>query len=289
MAKLQSNQRNRLPDSAFAYVDTAGRRRLPIHDAAHVKNALARFNQVRFESEAAREKARARLLRAAKKFGIVPVGFIKSQIEAERRKARADLDDQTRFKARALPAADLPRGFVTLLMTDVENSTALLRKLGDDYRDLLNDLRRLLREATERAGGREIDARADEFFAVFEHAPAAVRAAADMQRDVARQAWPEQLDVRVRIGLHSGRPTLTDVGYIGIAVHTAARVCSIARGGQILVSGDTAAAADGKADFGFRSLGRRRLRGLPAAVPLFQVLADGLPAEFPPLRATRRR
>src|SRR5215471_12418981 len=89
MPRLDASKRARLPDSAFAYVDSRGRRRLPIHDKAHVRNALARFNQVGFEDEAARELARKRLLNAARKYRIVPVGFITGQLQSERRDATA--------------------------------------------------------------------------------------------------------------------------------------------------------------------------------------------------------
>ena len=86
--RLEPADRAKLPATAFAYVDARGRRRLPIHDAAHVRNALARFNQVAFEDEAAREQARTRLLKAAKRFGIVPVGFITGQLQSERELGR---------------------------------------------------------------------------------------------------------------------------------------------------------------------------------------------------------
>src|SRR5919198_6712346 len=89
MSRLKSSKRAGLPDKAFAYVDSRGRRRLPIHDKAHVRNALARFNQVAFDDDAARERARKRLLNAAKKYRIVPVGFITGQLQAERRHATA--------------------------------------------------------------------------------------------------------------------------------------------------------------------------------------------------------
>src|SRR2546423_6723869 len=89
MAKLSSSERAKLPDSAFAYIDSSGRRRLPINDQAHVRNALARFERVRFEDDAARERARKRLLNAAKKYGIVPVGFITGQLRSEGRHAAA--------------------------------------------------------------------------------------------------------------------------------------------------------------------------------------------------------
>jgi class 3 adenylate cyclase len=142
-----------------------------------------------------------------------------------------------------------------------------------------------------RAGGREIDARADEFFAAFERAVDAVRAAAAVQRVVGRRRWPNAVDVRLRVGIHSGRPTLTDAGYIGLAVHTAARVCAAAHGGQILVSGETHAAIGETAPRGtrFRNLGRHRLPGLPAPEALFQVDVDGLPGRFPALRTRSRR
>ena len=277
MAKLDTRARARLPDSAFAYVDSHGRRRLPIHDEAHVRNALARFSQVAFESESARERARKRLLNAAKRHGIVPVGFITRQLETERKVAATGLDP-TR----------LPTGTVTLLMTDIESSTALLHRLDDRYRDLLRDVRDILRGEVSRAGGHPIDARADDFFAVFENAGSAVEAAAAVQRALGERRWADDLEVRVRIGLHSGRPKLTDVGYIGVAVHTAARVCSAAHGGQIVVS-DRVTEAAGKslpAGIRLRSLGRHRLRGLKEAHTLFQVQGDGIKRKFPPLRVS---
>src|SRR5215468_5909038 len=89
MARLDSKKRARLPKTAFAYVDPRGRGRLPIHDESHVRNALSRFNQVKFDDEAAREAARKRLLNAAKKYRIVPVGFITGQLESERTHAAA--------------------------------------------------------------------------------------------------------------------------------------------------------------------------------------------------------
>jgi len=249
-----------------------------------VRNALARFNQVAFENDAARERARTRLLNAAKKYRIVPVGFITGQLESERRYATA------RIQATSTAAAALPTGFVTLLMTDIEGSTVLLRRLGDRYGALLNDVRSILRTAVSKARGCEIDARADEFFAVFERPGAAIDVAVAVQRALAEHAWPDDLDVLVRVGIHSGRPTLTETGYIGLAVHTAARVCAAAHGAQIIVSTATRAAVAQSAPSAvrFRSLGRHRLPGLPDAEELFQVHAQGLRASFPPPRITRR-
>jgi len=242
MSRLVASKRARLPASAFAYVDSRGRRRLPIHDEAHVRNALARFSQVGFEDDAARERTRTRLLNAAKKYGIVPVGFITGQLESERSNATAGrlvielgrqrapgeleqrlrsvlrdptlavlhwsdssgayldgtgkpvplpaegagrgvtllerqgrpmtalvhapavLDDPrlaetvraaVRFvvekellhgqiQATSTDAAALPTGFVTLLMTDIESSTGLLRRLGDRYGEHTHPYTKLL-------------------------------------------------------------------------------------------------------------------------------------------------
>jgi class 3 adenylate cyclase len=274
MARLDAADRATLPDTAFAYVDSRGRRRLPIHDASHVRNALARFNQVAFEDEAARDRARTRLLKAARKYRIVPVGFIAAQLRSER--ARSAL---------GYPAP-LPSGFVTLLMTDVEGSTALVQRLGERYGKLLDGIRALLTDAVSAAGGLVVDWRADDFFAAFETPRAGLEAAVAIQRSLRERSRADDLRVRVRAGIHSGYPTLRGAAYIGLAVHTTARVCGIAQGGQILVSGDARLAARESAPDGvrFRSLGDFRLRGLPDPVALYQVVVRGLPASFPPLQ-----
>ncbi len=279
MARLDSTKRADLPNSAFAYVDARGRRRLPINDEAHVRNALARFGQVRFEDESARERARKRLLNAAKKYGIVPVGFITGQLQSERELGQAI----------AREPVELPDGFVTMLLTDVEGSTALLRRLGDRYGDLLNDLRSMLRDAAVRFDGSVVETRADEFFAVFERPRSGVETAVAIQREVRARSWIDDIDVRIRIGIHSGYPTRADANYIGMPVHTAARISAAAHGGQILVSGDTREAARDLAADGvrFRRLGEFRLRGLPDAVSLFQVAAKGLAVRFPELQVPK--
>jgi len=265
MPQLDTKTRARLPDSAFAYVDSRGVRRLPINDEAHVRNALARFNQVRFEDEAARERARTRLLKAAKKYGIVPVGFMTGQLRTQSRQAAAgravielsgtETPEQLEARLRTvlgdpalsvlywsesvdayldgdgrrmdLPGEDdpravlllerdgrpmtalvydrtvlndpdlartvtaavrlaienewmhsqiqaganevrtLPSGVVTFLFCDIEDSTGLVRRLGDGYGRFLADARRLLRAAIGAVGGREVETRGDEMFAVF--------------------------------------------------------------------------------------------------------------------------
>ena len=125
MSQLTAKTRAQLRNAAFAYVDSKGRRRLPIHDEAHVRNALARFNQTRFEDDAARERARKRLLTAAKKYGIVPIGFITGQLATERLEGESS--------ALAGVVRGLPSGQVTFLLSDIEDSTGLLRLLEDRY------------------------------------------------------------------------------------------------------------------------------------------------------------
>jgi class 3 adenylate cyclase len=278
MAQLGSAERARLPDTAFAYIDVNGRRRLPINDAGHVRNALARFNQVAFEHEAARDRARKRLLNAAKKFNIVPVGFITNQLRYERHLGRRS-DEPVR----------LPSGFVTMLLTDIEGSTALVHRLGDDYGELLERVRALLHDTALGYDGHVVETRADEFFAVFEQPAAALTTALSVQRELRTRASTGDEEVRVRIGIHSGYPTLAKANYIGMAVHTAARICGASHGGQIVVSGDFRTAVGVSLSDGvrFRKLGAHALRGLPAAVELYQVAAKGLLTRFPPLRVSR--
>jgi class 3 adenylate cyclase len=280
MPTLAASARSRLPDSAFAYVDSQKRRRLPIHDASHVRNALARFDQTAFEDDVARERARQRLLRAAKKYGIVPLGFFDGQLRKERL--------QTEIKARAKDIATLPRGMVTFLLTDIEGSTGLQRQLGDGYAAVLRDVRALIRKSVGGAGGHEVDARADEFFAVFRQPLRALDAAMGIQRSLTTRQWPGGIEVCVRIGIHTGRTTLSETGYVGIAVPTAARVCSAGHGGQILLSSATRDLLDGNQASGitFRTLGRYALAGLAEPEALFQVYAADLRVKFPKLRAT---
>jgi class 3 adenylate cyclase len=385
MSQLSARDRKKLPKSAFAYVDSRGRRRLPIHDESHVRNALARFAKVAFEDEAALERARKKLLGAAKKYGIVPIGFMTGQLQAQmsaatagrlvielgqvdtpsefERRLRAALRDPTlsvlhwsdsagryldgagrpatlpadgegravtllerhgrpmtalvharavldnpdlvktvtaavklavenerlrgQVDAQASEARTLPTGHVTFLLTDIEGSTGLLQRLGDRYAALLADVRAMIRLSVSRAGGREVDARADEFFAVFDRAPKALEAALSIERSAGDRAWPDGVEVKIRIGIHGGRPTLTDAGYVGLAVHTVARICSVAHGGQILLSAATrnAVGRSRPAAVRFRNLGSHRLRGLRETQTLFQVEAADLPSRFPPLRA----
>ena len=268
MATLDAKTRASLPNSAFAYVDSKGKRRLPIHDEAHVRNALARFNQVRFESEEARDRAFRKLLRAAAGYGIAPVGFVAARL---------------REAGSPLPR-DLPAGQVTLLMSDMEGSTKLVASMGDGYPPLLEGVRTLVRVEIERSSGIEVDTKADEMFAAFRSAVAALDAAVAIQRALAD--GPLQAPVRLRIGLHSGSPARTDTGYVGMPVHTVARICFAGHGGQILVSASARdeLVAEGSEDVGLASLGHHTFHGLPEPIEVFQARAPGLTETFPPLR-----
>jgi len=271
VARLSTSERSALSDRAFAYVDSHGTRRLPIHDASHVRNALARFGQVEFESEAARERARTRLLQAARKYRIVPVGFIANEIEVAQR---------------AKTAVQLPDGFVTLLMTDIEGSTALVHDLGPRFGRLIDEVWAALRTAVTGANGLEVEARADEFFAVFEAPRGAVEAAIAMQRAFADASFVDDVPVRIRVGIHSGYPTRTADNYVGIDVNATSRITSLGHGQQIVVSANTREAVRA-ADAGglrFVALGAHKLRGFPEPVGLYQIRAEGLPHRFPPLR-----
>jgi predicted ATPase len=167
-------------------------------------------------------------------------------------------------------STELPTGTVTFLFTDIEGSTRLLQELGDDYADVLAEHRRLLRESWERHDGVEVDTQGDAFFIAFARASDAVAAAADAQGTLA------STPVRVRMGLHTGEPIRGEEGYVGMAVHRAARIAAAGHGGQVLLSRATAdlAGAD------VRDLGLHRLKDLSAPERIFQLGTD----HFPPLK-----
>src|SRR5437764_2343593 len=135
----------------------------------------------------------------------------------------------------------LPGGTVTFVFTDIEGSTRLLQELGDAYATLARDHRRLVREAFGERGGTEIDTQGDSFFFSFPRARDAVAAAVDAQRRLRDHGWPRDAAVRVRMGLHTGEPSLGDEGYLGIDVVRAARISAAGHGGQVLVSETTRA------------------------------------------------
>jgi DNA-binding NarL/FixJ family response regulator/class 3 adenylate cyclase len=182
--------------------------------------------------------------------------------------------------------SNLPHGTVTLLFTDVEGSTRLVHEFGDDFERILDDHRRLFRDAVGAAGGSEVDCRGDEFFVVFADANNAAEAAVAAQRSLAAHQWPEGADLRVRMGMHTGQPSVRPEGYFGLDVHRAARICQAGHGGQILLSETTRRALDGY--HLLEDLGIHQLRGLPEPERIFQLNAPDLPGRFPALNYSRK-
>ena len=181
---------------------------------------------------------------------------------------------------------ELPQGMVALLFTDIEGSTRTLRSLGGGYEQTVALHRDLVRAAAARHGGVEVDTQGDSFFIAFARASGALAAAALIQRSLSSARWPKGVPVRVRIGVHAGEPTLGSEGYVGLDVHRAARICAAAHGGQVVVSVAVRALVGEKPleGAGFRDLGAHRLRDFGEPERLFQLVAPGLAAAFPPLR-----
>jgi predicted ATPase len=167
--------------------------------------------------------------------------------------------------------AELPTGTVTFLFTDVEGSTRLLHELGDAYADALREHRKALRECFGRHGGVEVDTQGDAFFVAFAKASEALAAAAEGTMALSESP------LKVRMGLHTGEPIVTDEGYVGIDVHRAARIAAAGHGGQILVSQSTYDLL--RAD-GLRDLGEHRLKDLTPAERIYQFGEE----HFPPLK-----
>ena len=181
-----------------------------------------------------------------------------------------------------------PGGTVTFLFTDIEGSTALLQRLGDDYTQVVADHRRLLREVFQQADGREVDTQGDAFFYSFTRARDAVRAAVAGQRALAEHSWPQGAEVRVRMGLHTGEPTVDDEGYVGLDVVRAARICSAGHGGQILLSETTRALVGNQLPEGVsvRDLGQQHLKDIQHE-HVYELALNEEHREFPPLKAEK--
>jgi class 3 adenylate cyclase len=173
--------------------------------------------------------------------------------------------------------SELPSGTVTFLFSDIEGSTQLLRQLGERWEDVLAGHNRILREAFAAAGGQEVDRQGDAFFAVFARARSAVAAAASAQRALAAEQWPDGADVRVRMGIHTGEPSVGGEGYLGVDVVRAARICAAAHGGQVLVSETTRALVGGE---DLKDLGLHHLKDMEHPERLFQLELPDLPHEF---------
>lgn len=183
--------------------------------------------------------------------------------------------------------AELPTGTVTLLFSDVVGSTELVKRLGERYGDVLAEHRRLLRAAFGEWRGIEVDTQGDSSFVAFASARDAVAAAVAAQRALATHSWRDGVEVRVRMGLHTCEAHRSDESYVGIGVHRAKRICSIAHGSQVLLSRSTAGIVD---DMHFpgvavRDLGEYPLKGIDRPERIFGLLVEGVPRDFPPLRS----
>jgi class 3 adenylate cyclase len=186
--------------------------------------------------------------------------------------------------------ATIPGGTVTFLFTDIEGSTRLLQELGDDYAEVTRAHRQILRDTLGEHGGTEIDTQGDAFFFSFPRARDAVASAVAAQRALAAHEWPRGAEVKVRMGLHTGEPTVGEEGYLGIDVVRAARICSAGHGGQILISETTRALLGNQFPEGttVSDLGEANLKDVQHE-RIFQVSVDGGASEFPPLKAERKQ
>jgi len=179
---------------------------------------------------------------------------------------------------------ELPSGTVTFLFTDIEGSTRLLQQLGDSYGDVVRDHRKLLREHLGDKGGTEVDTQGDAFFYSFPRARDAVAGAVGAQRALAEHNWPDGAEVKVRMGLHTGEPSVGDEGYLGLDVVRAARICSAGHGGQILLSETTRALLGNDLPDGVAvvDLGQQSLKDVQHE-RIYQLALDG-DQSFPPLK-----
>ncbi len=183
---------------------------------------------------------------------------------------------------------DLPSGAVTFLFTDIEGSTRLVKQLRDRYADVLGEHQRLLRAAFAAHGGHEIDTQGDSFFVAFASARDALLAAIESQLALLSHRWPEGVQIKVRMGLHTGQAVAAGGRYTGLAVHRAARIGAAGHGGQILISQATQTLLEDEEEdlhVFLRDLGEQRLKDLDRPVRLYQAAGNGLLDSFPPLRA----
>jgi class 3 adenylate cyclase len=188
-----------------------------------------------------------------------------------------------------LRMASLPVGTVTFLFSDIEGSTRLLQRLGDAYGELVAQHRQAIRESAAEAGGTEIDVQGDAFFLSFSRARDAVAGALAAQRRSAAARWPGDVEVRVRMGLHTGEPILGEEGYLGLDVVRGARIAAAAHGGQVLISESTRALLPSELPDGAEilDLGEHSLKDFDRPERLFQLTAPGLRSHFPALRTER--
>jgi DNA-binding NarL/FixJ family response regulator/class 3 adenylate cyclase len=177
---------------------------------------------------------------------------------------------------------------VTFLFSDVEGSTALLRKLRDGYLDVMAKHEELMRAAWAEGSGRELNTDGDSFFVAFARPRQAVDAAVAAQRALGEHDWPNDVDLRVRIGIHTGEASMLGDQYVGLAVHRAARICDAGHGGQILLSETTRSLLEDEEEefehFALHDLGPQVLKDFDRPVRIYQLTIAGHQGEFPALR-----
>jgi len=181
----------------------------------------------------------------------------------------------------------LHSGTVTFLHTDIQGSTQLLDQLGKVYTTLLADHHSIMRTVIDKYEGHEVDTQGDAFFVSFPRATQAVAAVTEIQHTLAEHRWPSGVEVRVRMGLHTGEPWLVEEGYVGMDVHRSARIAHIAHGGQVLLSETTFPLVQDELPEGVKllDLGHHRLKDMRRPEHIHQLVIDGLPAEFPPIKS----
>lgn len=183
--------------------------------------------------------------------------------------------------------AELPSGTVTFLFTDIERSTDLLTRLREEYEKVLSDYRATLKRAFENSGGTVIDTQGDSFFVAFPRAMDAVAGAVNGQRALITHEWPPGGQPRVRMGIHTGEPSLVESGFVGLPVHKGARICAAGHGGQILLSRPARDIAEDHLPpgVGLLDLGEHKLKDFERPESISQLTVEGLESTFPPLRA----
>jgi predicted ATPase/class 3 adenylate cyclase len=209
-------------------------------------------------------------------------------LELRRRRQAPRATPATEPAARSAP---LPTGTVTFLFTDIEGSTRLLQELGDRYAAVRDQHAAIVRHAVEAGGGVEVSTEGDSFFVAFPSPVGAVRAAVAAQRGLATHDWSPSPPVRVRMGLHTGEGILGGDNYVGIDVNRAARIAAAGHGGQVIVSDATRGLVEHALpeEASFRDLGPHRLKDLARPEHLYDLVVEGLRADFPPPRTLDAR
>jgi class 3 adenylate cyclase len=182
--------------------------------------------------------------------------------------------------------AELPSGTVTFLFSDIEGSTRLLTELAGAYEQLLTQHRELVEVSVDEAGGHVVDTQGDAFFVAFGRAKDAVHAAVASQRRLSQHSWPAERQPRARMGIDTGEPSQMGTGFVGLPVHRAARICAAGHGGQVLLSRTTRGLVEDMlpSDVGLIDLGEHRLKDFERMEVISQLVIEGLPSSFPPLR-----